>query len=175
VRLFIFIFSVLFIGQPIAKEQDLKYKVKAGYLYNFTRFITWPKDDLKTFNLCIFGNDPFGSIINSIEKRTVKNKPIRVHRIQKKNEAKHCHIIYFSSSLNTQLFLPGILTVSSLPSPIVENVAKQSIQTASMIVFFQQEDKIKIHINLTVLRKNDLGISAKLLEVAEVYEGKLSD
>ena len=36
-------------------------------------------------------------------------------------------------------------------------------------------NKIKIHINLTILRKNGLDISAKLLEVAEVYEEKRSD
>lgn len=177
-RFFILIFSLLFFDPSIAEEQTLEYKIKAGYLYNFTKFITWPEDDLETFNLCVFGDDPFGRIINSIEKKSVKNKPIRVHRIQKTSEAKHCHIIYFSSTLNAQLFLPSILTVSSLDPLIVGSISTrsiQTIQTTSIIVFFQQEDKIKIHINLNGLRKNGLDISAKLLEVADVYKGELND
>ena len=172
---FILIFSILFVAPSIAEEQMLEYKIKAGYLYNFTKFITWPEDDLETFNLCVCGDDPFGRIIDAIEKKVVKNKPISVHRIQTTNEAKHCHIIYFASTLNAQLFLPGILTVSSLDPLIVGDVSKQVIQTASVVVLFQQEGKVKIHINLNGLRKNSLGVSAKLLEVAEVYEGGLND
>jgi hypothetical protein len=54
------------------------------------------------------------------------------------------------------------------------NASKQS-QTMGMIVFFQKENKIKIHVNLNLLRKNALDISAKLLEVADVYEGEFND
>jgi hypothetical protein len=176
VRFFLFIFSVLFFSQSVAlaEEQSLKHKIEVGYLYNFTKFITWPENDLKTFNLCVLGQDPFGSIIDAIERKTVKNKPIRVYRIQQTNEAKHCHIIYFSPPLQPYLVLPGILTVSSLSPMIKGNVSKRS-QTMGMIVFFQKENKIKIHVNLNLLRKNALDISAKLLEVADVYEGEFND
>ncbi|MFI3187409.1 MAG: YfiR family protein, partial [Methylococcaceae bacterium] len=46
--------------QVIASDVDVEYKVKAGYLYNFTKFITWPEDSSASFNLCIVGDDPFG-------------------------------------------------------------------------------------------------------------------
>ena len=93
-----------------AQDNSIEYKIKAGYLYNFTKFISWPENESETFNLCIIGKDPFGSIIDPIEKRTVKNKPIRLYRFQSIAEAKYCHIIYFAHKDFLNLyknFLPG--------------------------------------------------------------------
>lgn len=64
-----------------AQNDSIEYKIKAGYLYNFTKFITWPEDGAAAFNLCILGEDPFKSIIDPIKKRTVKNKPIQLFRL----------------------------------------------------------------------------------------------
>ncbi len=174
-RFFLFIFSVLFLSQSIAEERRIEYKIKAGYLYNFTKFITWPENESKTFNICILGKDPFGSIINPIEKRTVKNKPIRLYRLKKVYEAKHCHIVYFATLQNVQLSLPGILTINSVSPSLTVGESKQFSQTGGMIAFFKRENKVKLFINLESLRNSGLEVSAKLLEVADVYEGESND
>ncbi len=170
-RLLLFLLSIFFFSQSAAEERDVEYKVKAGYLYNFTKFITWPENKSKTFDLCIFGKDPFGPIIDPIEKRTVKNKPIRLYRIQKLQEAKHCHLIYFSSLASGQISWPGILTVNSASPALTVGESKQFAETGGMIAFFKRENKVKLYINLKSLRNSGLEVSAKLLEVAEVYEG----
>ena len=41
----------LFSQLTCADEASVEYKIKAGYLYNFTKFVTWPEDNDKTFNL----------------------------------------------------------------------------------------------------------------------------
>lgn len=169
------IFCVLFFSQSIAEENPIEYKIKAGYLYNFTKFITWPDNDLSTFNLCILGGDPFGSIINPIEKRAVKDKPIRLYRVQTENEINHCHIVYLSRTTAAEISLPGILTIGSLSPSLTGDKLKRIARAGQMISFFQREGKVKLHINLKGLRSSGLEISAKLLEVAEVYEGGLDD
>jgi hypothetical protein len=174
-RFSLFIFSLVFFSQPIAEENRIEYKIKAGYLYNFTKFITWPENDLNTFNLCILGGDPFGSIINPIEKRAVKDRPIRLYRIQATNEADHCHIAYLSRSSSAEISLPGILTIGSLSPSLAGDELKQAAQAGSMISFFQREGKVKLYINLESLRNSGLEVSAKLLEVAEIFEGKSND
>ena len=40
-----------------------------------------------------------------------------------------------------------------------------------MIGFVVENEKVKLHINLNALRKNGLGVSAKLIEVATLVEG----
>jgi len=44
-----------------AEDASVEYKIKAGYLFNFTKFVTWADDDSETFNLCILGNDPLAN------------------------------------------------------------------------------------------------------------------
>jgi len=175
VKRFFFILSLLFFSQLNAEENSIEYKIKAGYLYNFTKFITWPENELETFNLCILGKDPFGPILNPIEKRSVKGKPIRLSRIQHADEAKHCHIVYISSLSKAHISTLGVLTIKSVVAKLTVGESKPFTHQGGMISFFQREGKVKLGVNLLSLRKSGLEISAKLLEVAEIYEGEQND
>lgn len=169
-RFFLVIFSVFFFSQSGAGENSIEYKIKAGYLYNFTKFISWPENELKTFNICILGEDPFGSILDPIEKRAVKNKPIKLSRIKTMDQSQHCHIIYMTILPKTGVIISKSLIVSSIPAKLIVGESKQFIYEGGMIAFFQYKGKVKLHINLSSLRKSGLEISAKLLEVADLYE-----
>jgi len=174
-RLLFFVFGISFFSHSIAEENPLEYKIKAAYLYNFTKFISWPENESETFNICLVGKDPFGSIINPIEKRTVKSKPIRLFRLETAADTQHCQIVYLSSLTRKPVTLAGILTIASLTPSLTVGELKSFTQSGGMIAFFQKQGKVKLHINLKVLRNSGLDISAKLLEVAEVYEGESND
>ena len=137
-------------------------------------FITWPENDSTTFDLCIVGKDPFGSIIDPIEKRTVKNKPIHLFRLRSTDDLTHCQLIYFTLSEKIRL-LPGILSISSGNAILTVSDSKKFVDKGGMIGFFLREGKVKLHINLAALRKGGLDISAKLLEISEIYEGGSDD
>ncbi len=162
-----------------AQDNSIEYKIKAGYLYNFTKFISWPENESETFNLCIIGKDPFGSIIDPIEKRTVKNKPIRLYRLKSIAEAKYCHIIYFGGSnqhlSKIDLALSGILTVGSIENSLTVGETKKFSQAGGMFAFFLKEGKVKLLINQQALKKSNLEVSAKLMEIADIYEGESND
>ncbi len=178
--LMVFLLSLLFFSsQSIAQGSRIEYKIKAGYLYNFTKFIAWPETKSATFNLCILGKDPFGSIINPIENRTVNNKPIRLYRYQTVNEINNCHIVYLGESEdkwgNSDLSFSGVLIISSLNKALTVSDSRQITQAGGMISFFFKEGKVKLLVNLQALRKSGLEVSAKLLEVAEIYQGEADD
>ena len=178
--LMVFLFTWLFFSSlSVAQGSRIEYKIKAGYLYNFTKFISWPENKSTTFNLCILGEDPFGLIINPIEKRTVHNKPIRLYRYQTVSEIKHCHIVYLGESEdkwgNSELSFSGVLTISSLEKTLTVSDSRQITQAGGMISFFLKEGKVKLLVNLQALRKSGLEVSAKLLEVAEIYQGEADD
>ncbi len=174
-RFFLIIFSALFFSQSIAGENSIEYKIKAGYIYNFTKFITWPENELKTFNICILGDDPFGSILNPIEKRVVKNKPIRLSRIKAVNKAEHCHIVFMTGGRAKPLSIPERLTISSTLPKLTVGDSNNFTYQGGMIAFFQREGKVKLRINLKKIRQSGLEISAKLLEVADIYQGESND
>ena len=75
-----FLGCLLFSQLLYADDSSVEYKIKAGYLYNFTKFITWSADNAETFNLCILGDDPFGELINPItsgDESTIRTPPIK--------------------------------------------------------------------------------------------------
>lgn len=145
----------------------LEYKIKAAYLYNFTKFINWPPKNTATFNICIIGEDPFNNLLDSLESKTALGKPIRVLRYNNTNQSADCHIVYFDSpsDLSNTLAL-GSLSVSSQPL---------FAESGGMIGFVVEDEKVKLHINLKALKQNGLGISAKLIEVATLVDGEGHD
>lgn len=146
-----------------------EYKIKAGYLFNFTKFITWSDVEGETFNICILGNDPFGESIDPIEQQLAFNHPIKLFRLTAINKEIHCHIVYMG--VGVTLKSAGLHDKNSL------TVGEEAtfIAQGGMIAFVKRQDKIKLQINLKLAQQQGLKISAKLLEVAEVVGGDGND
>ncbi len=170
------LFFYCFSASVDAGQQSLEYKVKAAYLYNFTKFITWPEKQGDTFNICILGTDPFGSLLKPLEKKTALGKSIRLYRFQSIKQAKQCHILYFGhkeSHRSPQLngTLSDTLTISSRDGALTVSSQSFFARSGGMIGFVIRDGRIKLQVNLSVLKHNGFKISAKLLEVAELVEG----
>ncbi|MDD2758741.1 MAG: YfiR family protein [Methylomonas sp.] len=149
-------------------NEELEFKIKAAYLYNFTKFISWPDKNTPTFDICIVGNDPFKNLLDSLETKTAQGKPIHIIRNVATNQMSDCHIVYFDDSvphLNprtlAKTLVVGSLSVSS--QPLFAN-------SGGMIGFVLEDEKVKLHINLHAVKKAGLGISAKLIEVSTLVE-----
>src|SRR6185437_2590668 len=69
-----------------AQDRPTEYQVKAAYLYNFGKFVTFAGDKLsgeKNFDICILGEDPFGSALDTIiAGATIDGKQITTRRIE---------------------------------------------------------------------------------------------
>ena len=165
----------LFSQHVIADNSDVEYKVKAGYLYNFTKFITWPEDNDKTFNLCIAGEDPFGEVINPIEQRSAFGRPIKLFRFNRINKEQHCHILFISSSIKDNVLLKGALVAHDVDNTLTVGEGDGFTAQGGMIGFVNRQGKIKLQINMKVLQQSNIKISAKLLEVAELVEAENND
>jgi hypothetical protein len=156
-------FCLLFSNNAFSEELDIEYKIKAAYLYNFTKFIYWPPKNTTTFNLCLVGNDLFGNIIEPIEQKKVRGEKIALFRYSDLPKSfQHCHIIYFAfpTKIKNKSF-EGILTIGE---------RNNFIHEGGMIQFFKKNNRIKFYANQKIIEKNGLEISAKLLEIANVIE-----
>ena len=146
-----------------------EYQVKATYLYNFGRFIKWPgtlpggKGD--SFSVCVLGQDPFGSILDStLAGETLDDKPVVLRRISKPQGARECRILFISSAEEKRLKEilgaldeTGVLTVSDMPG---------FTRRGGMIQFVLEGDKVRFEINLASAESARLVLSSELLKVA---------
>lgn len=153
-----------------AEGSDLEARVKAAYVYNFTKFVDWPGDERASasepIRICIIGNDPIRTLLGELSNREAKGRPIKVLRVKDINSLPPCNILYVCRSEQPQLAtilerLQGmhLLTVSDIPS---------FAQKGGVIGFITENDRIKLEINSRAARQYGLKISAKLLEVAKV-------
>lgn len=167
-----------------AEDSSVEYKIKAGYLYNFTKFVTWPEDNSETFNLCILGEDPFGELIDPIEQRSAFGLPIKLFRfdslnaLSHANNKPHCHIIFISSSIGSAIkdtISKNTLVIRDINKTLTVSEGNDFAMQGGMVSFVNREGKIKLQINLKKIKQSDLKVSAKLLEVSEIVEGGNSD
>lgn len=155
--------AFLLSSHSLLAEATVEYKIKAAYLYNFTKFITWPDSQSETFNLCILGKDPFGALIDSIETREALGLPIKLVRMRRYDASKQCHLLFLGSATRKDtrelIASSGILTVSE---------KHHFAEYGGMIGFIIKGGKVKLQINLAKLKDSGLEISAKLLEIVEI-------
>jgi len=161
-----------FAGRTIAFAQQSdpnEYQVKATYLYNFGKYVKWPgplpasKGD--SFPVCVFGQDPFGTILDStLAGETLDGKPVILRRISRPQDALECRILFISSTeekhlkeILAALDGGGVLTVSDMPG---------FTRRGGMIQFLLEGDKVRFEVNLASAENSKLVLSSELLKVA---------
>ena len=168
--------ALLFSDCLVADDGNLEYKVKAGYLYNFTKFVTWPILNGATFNLCILGVDPFGTNIDPIEKKSAFDRPIKIFRLDEagflsgSDLKTDCHILYVSAANNQKVVFEKIQSSAHKGGALVVGEGEAFVAKGGTIGFVNRNGKIKLQINLQSIKQTGLKISAKLLEIAELIK-----
>ncbi len=169
--------TLLFSSNLASSDANLEYKIKAGYLYNFTKFITWPEFKSETFNLCILGNDPFGEVIDPIENKTAFKRAIKIVRLSEESFLSSstsqidCHILYLGGVNNTPQIFEKLHTSPQQKDRLIVGDSGEAVANGEMINFINRDGKIKIQIDLQSVNHSNLKISAKLLEIAELFSG----
>ncbi len=145
-----------------------EYQIKAGFIFNFTRFVKWPaesyQEDPAFFNLCILGKDPFNAYFDSVEGKTVKGRDLVVKRIKNINKAFGCQILFISGSEKDRMpFILGslegrnILTVGDTPG---------FIQQGGVINLVMKGERVLFETNSHSARRAGLYLSSELLKLS---------
>lgn len=170
------LFTALLLLAPLvltAAERDnsIEYKVKAAYLYNFTKFVTWPEQAFNflpetPLNICILGDDPFGHSIDLLNNKTARGREVVVTYLQQFDESSVCHVMFISRSEKDRA------------EEIIASIGDRPVLTVSDIDGFAMkggcirldivEGKVRFNINIRAARSAHLQMSAKLLELARV-------
>ena len=164
-----------------------EYKIKAAFLYNFIKFVDWPKEKIGDANepitLGIIGKDPFGKAFEPVKDKKVKGKKVTVKRfksvvelkrlgekgkeeLNKQTEAtKKCHLLYVCSSEKESL-KDIIKTVKDRPVLTVADTAG-FLKAGGIINFVMDEQKVRFEISTVAAKRSKLKIRSQLLRLAK--------
>jgi YfiR/HmsC-like len=153
-----------------------EYQIKAVYLYNFSRFVVWPRQIVMSrndsFAICVLGRDPFGPALDkTLVGENVEGKNLVARRLAKPEEAGACQILFVSVSEEDRL--KEILAVLDKTSVLTVSDIPRFSQRGGMIQFVLEGDKVRFEVNLTNATQNGLTLSSDLLKVAVAVRSKL--
>jgi len=168
-------------------------RIKAAFLYNFLRFIEWPKEKMGDANepmvIGLIGKDVFGDAFDDLKDRTIEDRPVVLKRFKgidelkkedkdKKSEqhpqieaVRKSHLLFICPSEKQQIkeILKliegyGVLTVAD---------TEGFLESGGMINLLTEDNKIHFEINITVTKEAEFQVRSKLLRLAKrVYEPK---
>jgi hypothetical protein len=170
----VFLFAIVCFASgvvaPRGTAQQTKpeeYQVKAVYLYNFGKFIAWPATGPKTdsFNICILGHDPFGSVLDTtLGGEAISNQKLVARRITSVREADDCRILFVNNSEIASL--REILAYADRRSILTVSDMAGFTANGGMIQFVLRANKVRFEVNLTAAEKAGLVLNSQLLKVA---------
>ena len=159
------LFCTSWIADRPSASEEASAKIKAIYIYNFTKYIEWP-DNYKQGNFVIgvMGNNL--SLINELNKMAA-SKTVGAQKLEIKNITSAdavCHIIYLLSTNSAQL-AEVVDKIKNKSTLIITDRAGLATKGAG-INFVIQENKQKIELNKSNIEKYKLKVASSLVELA---------
>jgi hypothetical protein len=156
------------LGLLEAQEVSQEYQLKAAFLVNFSRFITWPEQSLPSeqpeITFCIAGKNPFGTSLSAVENKKINGRTIKILSSDSIQNLPECHLLFISRSEYGNL--ASLLScIGKKPVVIVSDIPG-FVDAGGSIEFIIKEDRLSFIINHSDLKQRGIQASASMLDLA---------
>lgn len=155
---------------PATVDVDFQSQVKAAFLFNFAKFVSWPAgkfaDSRTPLEICVLESEPLSALIEAtLRDKSVDQHPLLVRRSERAEDLRSCHLFYTSvqdgvalNSIFAKFAGSAVMTVHESARTLPGGVAR----------FFLEGRKLRFEINSAAAERENLQLSAKLQNVAVV-------
>ncbi len=170
ILLILFLPTLLLVSRAMIvpdQGEEANAKIKAIYIYNFTKYIEWPQDYKQgNFIVGVLGNNTL--LINELNKmattKTVGVQKFEIKNISSASEAIDCHIVYIESDNSAQL--PDVLGKVKNKSALIVTDKSGLVAKGAAISFVIIDNKQKIELNKGNIEKYKLKVADQLVSMA---------
>lgn len=169
------------LAQDRDSSDSSEYLIKAGFIFNFAKFVEWPQTTFSQPDspivIGILGTDPFGAIIDQIvQDKKIGGRGFVVKRLKwgaDLKDLKECKILFVGASEKAHIdelvqivrWLP-ILTVGETPG---------FAERGGVIRFVLEDNRVRFEVNVEAARQAGLTISSRLLTLARIIQQPSAD
>jgi hypothetical protein len=154
-----------------------EYLIKAGFIYNFAKFVEWPSTAFaepdSPIVIGVLGTDPFGDIINHVvEGKKIGARGFVIRRfkwskeLKDQKDFKECRILFVSSSEKLH-FEEIVDAVKGLPILTVGETPGFA-ERGGMIRLMLEDNRVRFEVNVDAAHYGNLNISSRLLTLARI-------
>jgi len=141
-------------------------KLKAIFVYNFTRYFDWPQKP-GNFLILVMGKSSIYSELTEIaQKKKVGTTTIEVRSINTLSEMGDCHIIYVTSSKTDQI--SSLLSASANKNLLIISEKEGACSNGAGINFVNVNGKLSFEISRSALSKSGLIVSSAFYGLGKV-------
>ena len=162
--------QVLAHAEPKASE----YAVKAAFLFHLGAFVEWPAATeepatVRPLVIGIVGEDPFGrELDDTVRSERIQERPFEVVRFARAQEIGACQILFVAGSEAPRLTFI-LRAVHGRPILSVSDIERFAAR-GGMVGMNTRSGRVRLEVNLAAARASGLGISSKLLRLAQPVE-----
>ncbi len=153
-------------------ESQAIHKVKAAFIYQFTRFIEWPEatfaEKTSPIIICVSGDQALLDTLQElVAKKEVGGHPFEIRAPSVMMDPEECHILYIASDQSLDKY-EAVLSGSSTMPVLTVGDAKNFTAEGGVVRLYERKSKLGIEINIDAATRRNLKISSKLLGLADV-------
>jgi hypothetical protein len=161
---------LLLMSRSAAAQSISAPALKAGYLFNFAKFVDWPTRVMtvdEPLVLCV-DNDPgvADALERTIKGRAIKGRGLVARRVLPSVSLSGCHILYVGGedpkrAARAADCVKGepVFTVSDAPG---------FAANAGIVELFLEDERIRIAVNVDALQRAHVRLSSRVLELAKI-------
>jgi YfiR/HmsC-like len=165
-----FVALLLLPTHPAEPDPSLEYKVKAGYLFNFAKFVEWPASAFPATNspfviAVLDTGEATPALTQSLAGKEFAGRSLDITRAASGDVPASAHILFVTRSAGTR---PEDLRARLGNAPILlVGETDGFAERGGAIGFFREGDSIRFAICLEHANAQGLKISARLSSVAK--------
>jgi hypothetical protein len=161
-------------AQGVDAPDASEYLIKAGFIYNFAKFVEWPSTAFSQpdspITIGVLGTDPFGSVLDRlVEDKKIGPRGFVVKRYKwgkDLKDLKECKILFVSASEKAHID-EIVQAVKGLPILMVGETPGFA-ERGGIIRFTLEDNRVRFEINVDAAHQADLNISSRLLTLAKI-------
>lgn len=146
----------------------LEASVKAVFLYNFSKYVTWPAAGIAErstaeVRICVTAEDAFFELLKiAVQGEAVDDRPLVPVALDGLDAARTCQILYVGNAQSPD----GRAWLGAVRGRQVLTVADNTLNDETVIAFVRDGERIRFDINRAAAGRHGLGVSSKLLRLA---------
>ncbi|MHC5059790.1 MAG: YfiR family protein [Planctomycetota bacterium] len=171
-------------------------QVKSAFIYNFIKFVDWPKpataeadkkaaENTEPITIGIIGKNPFGKAFEALTKKKIQNRKVVIKHFgefaknsvkyrqdgETKYKYKHADAlkdceVLFVGSSETR-YCKEIIGIVKDNTVLTVGETKGFIDAGGIIGFVTEEKKVRFGVNLIAAARAELKVRSKLLRLAK--------
>jgi hypothetical protein len=153
----------------------LEYKVKAGYLFNFAKFIEWPASAFPSTNspfvIGVLDGGEASPVMRSLfEGKRVNGRPVEVRLVFPETITKDIHILLVTRAAGKTP--EELRKFSGSCSMLMVGETDEFAERGGAIGFVREEESVRLTLCLEHATQAGLKVSSKLSNVAKLVKSK---